>query len=95
METYLTVDELADYLKLKEQTIRRWVLNREIPYRKIRKVIRFRLSEIEKWINADGRQLMPEENEGQECGLFDDVIASDELAETEPAQGQAENGDNE
>ena len=50
METYLTIEELAEHLKLAVQTIRRWVLNREIPYRKIRKVIRFRLSEIEQWI---------------------------------------------
>jgi excisionase family DNA binding protein len=54
METYLTIDELAEYLKLAEQTIRRWVLNREIPYHKIKKVIRFRVSEIEKWIDKGG-----------------------------------------
>jgi len=52
MEVYLTIEELAAMLKLAEQTIRRYVLNRTIPYRKIRKVIRFRLSEIEKWIDG-------------------------------------------
>jgi len=51
METYLTIEELAGYLKLAEQTIRRWVLNREIPFCKIKKVIRFRLSEIERWVD--------------------------------------------
>ncbi|MDR0496190.1 MAG: helix-turn-helix domain-containing protein [Treponema sp.] len=54
METYLTIEEFAAYLKLAEQTIRRWVLNREVPYCKIRKVIRFRVSEIEKWIDDGG-----------------------------------------
>jgi len=52
MEVYLTIEELAAMLKLAEQTIRRYVLNRTIPYRKIRKVIRFRLSEIERWIDG-------------------------------------------
>ena len=54
METHLTIEELAEYLKLAEQTIRRWVLNREIPFHKIKKVIRFRVSEIEKWIDGGG-----------------------------------------
>jgi len=52
METYLTIEELAVMLKLSEQTIRRYVLNRVIPFRKIRTAIRFRLSEIEKWISG-------------------------------------------
>jgi excisionase family DNA binding protein len=54
METYLTIEEVARHLKLAEQTIRRYVLNREIPYHKIRKVIRFRLSEIETWVDRGG-----------------------------------------
>ncbi len=52
MEVYLTVEELAVMLKLSEQTIRRYVLNRVIPFRKIKTAVRFRLSEIEKWING-------------------------------------------
>jgi excisionase family DNA binding protein len=53
VETYLTIEELATYLKLAEQTVRRWVLNREIPFHKIHKAVRFRLSEIEKWIDGE------------------------------------------
>jgi len=52
MEVYLTTEELAVMLKLSEQIIRRYVLNRVIPFRKIRTAVRFRLSEIEKWING-------------------------------------------
>jgi excisionase family DNA binding protein len=54
METYLTIEGLAGHLKLSEQTIRRYVLNREIPFHKIKKVIRFRLSEIETRIDRGG-----------------------------------------
>jgi len=54
MEIYLTIEGLAKYLQLAEQTIRRWVLNREISYHKIKKVIRFRVSEIEKWVDNGG-----------------------------------------
>jgi excisionase family DNA binding protein len=54
VETYLTIAELADYIKLSEQTIRRYVLNKTVPYRKIHKAVRFRVSEIEKWIDGGG-----------------------------------------
>ena len=86
METYLTIEELANYLKLAQQTIRRWVLNREIPYHKIKKVIRFRVSEIEKWID-DGMYTLPDESQaGIESSLSRDVISLDELAELEQAE---------
>ncbi|MDR2303253.1 MAG: helix-turn-helix domain-containing protein, partial [Treponema sp.] len=42
METYLAIEELAAALKLAAQTIRRYVLKREIPCHKIKKVIRFK-----------------------------------------------------
>ena len=58
METYMTTEELANYLKVAIQTIRRWVLNREIPFCKIKKVIRFRLSEIETWVDNKGISLV-------------------------------------
>jgi len=86
METYLTIEELAEYLKLAVQTIRRWVLNREIPFHKIKKVIRFRVSEIEKWIDEGGFILPGESEEGNEGNLFADVISLDELAEQEQAE---------
>jgi excisionase family DNA binding protein len=79
MENYLTIEELAVYLKLAEQTIRRWVLNREIPFHKIRKVIRFRVSEIEKWIDNGGVYKQKQNNassqdEISESDLFDEKI---------------------
>jgi len=70
METYLTIEGLAEHLKLAEQTIRRWVLNREIPFCKIRKVIRFRVSEIEKWIDNGGACAPSNYSEETEGGLF-------------------------
>ena len=75
MEIYLTIEGLAKYLQLAEQTIRRWVLNREIPYHKIKKVIRFRVSEIEKWvdnggINKTASNSVSAEDVNADCDLF-------------------------
>ena len=75
METYLTIEELASHLKLAVQTISRWVLNREIPFRKIKKVIRFRLSEIEQWIE-NGAEIP-----GSEIELEADLFAETEAEE--------------
>jgi excisionase family DNA binding protein len=67
METYLTVEEVASYLKLAVQTIRRYVLHKEIPFHKIKKkVIRFRLSEIELWVDNGGDSLLAQEDEERE-----------------------------
>jgi excisionase family DNA binding protein len=54
MEIYLTIAELAGMVKLSGQTIRRYVLNKTISYHKIQKAVRFRLSEIETWIDGGG-----------------------------------------
>jgi excisionase family DNA binding protein len=84
METYLTIDELAAALKLAAQTIRRYVLKREIPYHKIRKVIRFKPSEVERWIESGGLG----NSAGRSGELEDDLFAGVEAEET-ATDGQA------
>ena len=82
METYLTIEELAGHLKLAAQTIRRYVLNREIPFHKIRKVVRFRLSEIERWIDNGGVACPVDEREGDLAGLWPDAGVDETTGET-------------
>ena len=94
MEIYLTIEELAKYFKLTEQTIRRWVRNREIPFHKIKKVIRFRVSEIERWIDEGGMDSAAEDGKSVEGDLFKDSISLDELREMEMAE-EADTGDEE
>ena len=76
METYLTVEELAAYFKFTEQTIRRWVLNREIPFHKINNSVRFRLSEIEKWVEKNDGLLQAGRKEISEGELFEGMEAA-------------------
>jgi excisionase family DNA binding protein len=70
MEIYLTIEELAEHIKLSEQTVRRYVLNREIPFHKIKKVIRFKPSEVERWIESGGLNNSANEDRNLEGGLF-------------------------
>ena len=86
METYLTIEGLAEYLKVAEQTVRRWVLNREVPFRKIKKMIRFRVSEIEKWIDNGGLILANEKQKDIGGCLFNEDVPPEELPEADEAQ---------
>jgi excisionase family DNA binding protein len=46
----LTVTEVAERLRLKEGTIRDWILKRQIPYLKIGKSIRIKPEVVERMI---------------------------------------------
>jgi len=47
----LTIDEVADYLRLTPQTIYKWAQERRIPAVKLGKEWRFRRSVIDKWFD--------------------------------------------
>ena len=70
METYLSIEGLAKYLGVAEKTVRKWVLNRDIPYHKIMKIIRFRVSEIEQWIETSGKFHQADDGGEHDGGLF-------------------------
>ncbi len=47
----MTIDEVADYLRLKPQTIYTWAQEKKIPAAKLGKEWRFRKSVIDQWFN--------------------------------------------
>ena len=55
MDEILTVDEVAQRLKVSPWTIRAWRSMGYIPCFKLRGVVRFRVSEIEKWLRKNER----------------------------------------
>ena len=71
METYLTINDVAEYLKFSKETIQRWVQDREIPFYRIRKRIRFRLSDLEKWIAEGGVNKTSKDNRCSEKIIVD------------------------
>jgi excisionase family DNA binding protein len=92
VETYLTTKELSVYLKIPEQSIRRWVLNNEIPFHRIHNVIRYRLSEIEIWVGRN-KDLFPSGMEGvneneifSEAGNCENANSDDVVQENETAE---------
>ncbi len=51
LEKLWTVEDLAGYLKVSVKTIYDWVHKRSIPFIKVKRLLRFRPSEIEKWLS--------------------------------------------
>jgi len=48
----LDVQEVADFLKLSERTVRRKMARGAIPYVKIGRVVRFRREQLDEWLTA-------------------------------------------
>ena len=48
----LNYSDLADYLKMSEHTLRRFVMERKIPFTKIGKCVRFSPGAISEWIKT-------------------------------------------
>jgi len=90
MEAYLTIQEVAAAVKLSVQTIRRYVLKREIPFHKINRAIRFKPSEIEWWVENSEQLFALDECEGIENDLFEDAVPLDDLDRGEGCQAGEE-----
>jgi hypothetical protein len=97
METYFNTKGLSDYLLIPEQSIRRWVLNNEMPYCRIHGVIRYRLSEIEIWVDENKEKLNPFMTKKQENELFNEAGNTEAVTTNEEGQEAAtvENGETE
>lgn len=56
MSRLIDIDELADYLKLKKQTIYNWLHQRKISGIKVGGVWRFDRRDIDSWLKSRRRQ---------------------------------------
>jgi excisionase family DNA binding protein len=62
LETFLDAGQVAEMLGLSVATIRKWVLIRYIPYRKLGRAVRFSAPEIREWVKT--RTVKPAEEQG-------------------------------
>ena len=74
MDKYFTVEELSKYLQYAEKTIYKWVLNQEIPYIKINQTVRFKLSDIEKWLDEKKVSSLPDKKNYTDGELFKETV---------------------
>jgi len=60
-ELLYTIHEVSEVIKLSERTISTLVKDNEIPHIRIRRSLRFPVTEIEKWIAVKAQQLVKTE----------------------------------
>ena len=78
METYLTVSDVAVLLKLSVPTIRRYTMNKEIPFHKLNRAVRYKKSEVQEWFEMREAAKVQARSKKQEGGLFTETEAGGE-----------------
>lgn len=49
-EPWSSVQEVADYLGIKQDTLYKWIQRKDIPAHKVGRLWKFKLSEIDTWV---------------------------------------------
>ena len=53
-ERWVGVDDVAAHLGVGRDSVYRWVESRALPARKVGRLLRFKLSEVDAWVQAGG-----------------------------------------
>ena len=51
-ERWLSVDEIAEHLGVKKDTIYKWVRTTDLPFHKIGRLVKFQIEEVDKWVRT-------------------------------------------
>ena len=51
-EKWSSLEEIAEYLGVSKDTIRNWIKKGVIPQRRIGKQYKFKISEVDAWVNS-------------------------------------------
>ena len=52
VERWMSLEEIANHLGVSKDTIRAWIKKDTIPYHKIGRQYKFRLSEVDEWVES-------------------------------------------
>lgn len=57
---WLSVEEIAEHLQIKKDTVYKWVAHKGMPAKKVGRLLRFQVNAVDKWVNsgkaAEGNQ---------------------------------------
>lgn len=51
-ERWLSVEEIASHIGCSKDTIRAWIKKETIPYHKVGRQFKFKISEVDRWIES-------------------------------------------
>jgi excisionase family DNA binding protein len=52
-ESWVSVDDVAKHLGVVKESVYRWIENRGLPARRVGRLWKFRLSEVDAWVQRD------------------------------------------
>ncbi len=52
IERWMSLEEIAKHLGVSKDTIRAWIKKETIPYHKVGRQYKFRLSEVDDWVES-------------------------------------------
>ncbi|MBE6745941.1 MAG: helix-turn-helix domain-containing protein [Ruminococcaceae bacterium] len=52
IERWISSKEVAEYLGINKDTLQRWITNRSIPCHRVGRLWKFRISEIDNWVQS-------------------------------------------
>ncbi len=52
VERWMSLEEIAKHLGVSKDTIRAWIKKETIPYHKVGRQYKFRLSEVDDWVES-------------------------------------------
>jgi len=76
-EPWVSVDELAKHLGVTKDSVYRWIERRGLPARKIGKLWKFKISEVDQWVRTGA---------GEQSDL--EVAKNDESVPKSPRRGE-------
>ena len=62
-DRWLSVDEIADHLGVKRDTIYKWISERQMPGHKIGRLWKFKKNEVDNWVRNGGAEEPKPSNE--------------------------------
>lgn len=53
MDRWLSVDEIAEHLGVKRDTIYKWINRKDLPAHKVGRLWKFKIKDVDKWVRAE------------------------------------------
>ena len=63
-EPWTTLQEVAEHLKVSEDTVHRWIATRAMPAHRIGRVWRFKLSQVDAWVESGQANEISQDEDG-------------------------------
>ncbi len=62
-EPWMTLQEVAEHLKVSEDTIHRWMAKMDMPAHRVGRYWRFKLSQVDAWVESGGSAIPDSDEE--------------------------------